>query len=161
MIGHYAMLELGVQEFQDLWSGVRSSSILLEPLCMKRTLSPPQLREEEGVQHHGVILPIDVILKHERPSQALRGNCTPHQDFLGMQSGFVNLMWMLSVPEMHVLSVNVPHEVKLGLITKPNVFQTVRVLLQVITRFLDRPCPLFLAHISQRLEDMDLVRMHA
>jgi hypothetical protein len=54
MIGHYAMLELGVQEFQNLWSGVRSSSILLEPLCMKTTSS--QLREEAGVEHHDVIL---------------------------------------------------------------------------------------------------------
>ena len=77
---------------QDLWSGVRSSCIPLEPLCMKRTSSPSQLREEEGVEHHGVILPSDVILKHERPYQALRGNRITHQDFLGMQSGFVNLM---------------------------------------------------------------------
>jgi hypothetical protein len=75
------MLELGVQEFQDLWSGVRSSSILLEPLCMKRTSSPSQMREEEGVEHHGIILAIDVILKHERPNQALRGNRIPHQTF--------------------------------------------------------------------------------
>jgi len=102
------MLELGVEEFQDLWSGVRSSSILLEPLCMKRTLSPSQLREEEEVEHYDVILPSDLILKHERPNHALRGNCTTHQDFLGMQSGFVNLMWMPSAPEVHVLSVNVP-----------------------------------------------------
>jgi hypothetical protein len=153
------MLELGVQEFQDLWSSVRSSFILLEPLCMKRTLS--QLREEEGVKHHGIILPSDVILKHERPNQALRRNRTPHQDFLGMQSGSVNLMWMLSAPEMHVLSVNVPREVKVGLITKPNVFQSVRVLLQVITKFLLRPCPLFTAHSCQRLKDMGLVRMNA
>jgi len=154
------MLELGVQDFQDPWSDVRSSSILLEPLCMKRTSSPSQLREEEGVEHHGLILPSDVILKHERPNQALRGNRTPYQDFLGMQSGFVNFMWMLSAPETHVLSVNVPREVKVGLITKPNVFQCVRVLLQVITEFLRKPCPPFSAHSCQRLEDMDLVRMH-
>ena len=57
----------GAQEFQDLWSGVRSSSILLEPLCMKRTSSMSQLREVEGVEHHGVILSSDVILKHEGP----------------------------------------------------------------------------------------------
>jgi hypothetical protein len=134
------MLELGVQEFQDFWSGVvRSISILFEPLCMKRTPSPSQLRGEEGVEHHGVILTSDVILKHERPSKALRGNRTPHQDFLGKQSGFVNLMWMLSAPETHVLSVNVPREVKVGLTTKPNVFQSVRVLLQVITEFLRKP----------------------
>jgi hypothetical protein len=155
------MLELGVQEFQGLWSGARSSSILLELLCMERTLSPSQLREEEGVKHHGVILPSDVILKHERPNQALHRKRTPHQDFLGMQSGFVNLMWMLSAPETHALSVNVPHEVKVGLITKPNVFQSVRVLLQVITEFLRKPCLLFSAHSCQRMEDMDLVRMHA
>jgi hypothetical protein len=155
------MLELGVQEFQDLWSSVRSSSILLELLCMKRTSTPSQLREEGGVEHYDVILPSDVILKHERPNQALRGNRTPHQDFKGMQSGSVNLMWMLSAPEMHDLSVNVPREVKVGLITKPNVFQSVRVLLQVITEFLLKPCPLFTAHSCQRLEDMDLVRMHA
>jgi hypothetical protein len=74
---------------------------------MKRTPSPSQLREE-GVEHHGVILSRDVILKYERANQALRGNRTPHQDFLGMQSGFVNLVWMLSAPETHVLSVNVP-----------------------------------------------------
>jgi hypothetical protein len=85
---------------------------------MKRTSSPSQLREEEGVEHHGVILSIDVILKHERPNQALHGNRTTHQDFLGMQSGFVNLMSMLSAPETHVLSVNVPREVKVGFITK-------------------------------------------
>jgi len=96
------MLELGVQEIQDLWSGVRSSAILLEPLCMKRTSSLSQLREKEGVEHHGVILPSYVILKHERPNQALRVNRTPHQDFLGLQSGFVNLMWMLSAPETHL-----------------------------------------------------------
>jgi hypothetical protein len=82
------MLKPGVQDFQDLWSGVRSSSILLEPLCMKRTSSPSQLREEGGVEHHDVILLSDVILKHERPNQALSGNRTPHQDFLGVQSGF-------------------------------------------------------------------------
>jgi hypothetical protein len=70
------MLELGEQEFQDLWSGVSSSSILLEPLCMKRTSSPSQLREEKGVEHHDVVLPIGVILKHERPNQAPRGNRT-------------------------------------------------------------------------------------
>ena len=103
-IGQYAMLELGVQEFQDLWSCVRSSSILLEQRCTKSTSPPSQLREE-GVEHHGVILPSDIILKHGRPDQALRGNRTPHQDFLGMQSGFVNLTWMLSAPETHVLSV--------------------------------------------------------
>jgi len=100
------MMELGVQEFQGLWSGMRSSSIMLEPLCMKRTLSPSQLREGEGVEHHGVILPSDVIFKHERPNQALHGNRTLHQDFLGMKSGFVNFMWMLSAPETHVLSLN-------------------------------------------------------
>jgi len=50
-----------------------------------------------------------------------------------MQSEFVNLMWMMSARETHVLSVNVPPEVKGGLITKLNVFQSVRVLLQVIT----------------------------
>jgi hypothetical protein len=61
-----------------------------------------------------------------------------------MQSGFVNLMRMLSAPETHVLSVNVPREVKVGLITKPNVFHSVRVLLHVITEFLRRPCPVFL-----------------
>jgi hypothetical protein len=138
-IGHYAMLELGVQEFQDLWSSVRCSSILLEPLCMKRTSSPSQLREEEGVEHHSVILPSDVILQHERTNQVLRGNRTSHQDFLGMQSGFVNLVWILSTPETHVLSVNVPREVKVGFITKPNVFQSVRVLLQMITEFLRKP----------------------
>jgi len=160
-IGHFAMLELGVQDFQDLWSCVRSSSILLEPRCMKRTSPPSQLREEEGVEHHGVILSSDVILKHERPNQALRGNRTPHQDFLGMQNGFVNLTWMLSAPETHILSVNVPREVKGGLITKPNVFESVRVLLQVITEFVRKPCPLFSAHSCQRLEDMDLVLMHA
>jgi hypothetical protein len=153
------MLEIGVQEFQDLWSGVRSSSFLLEPLPMKRISSPSQVREEEGVEHHDVILPTDGILKHERPNQALRGNGTPHQDFLGMQSGFVT--WMLSSPETHVLSVNVPREVKVGLITKPNVFQSVRVLLLVITEFLRKPCPLFSGHSCQRLEDMDLVRIHA
>jgi len=103
MIGHYATLELGVQEFQDLWNGVRSSSILLGPLRMKKTSSPSQLSEEEGVEHHGEILPSDVILKHERPIQALRGNRTPHKGFLGMQSGFVYLIWMLSVPETYVL----------------------------------------------------------
>jgi len=92
MTGHYGMLELGVQEFQNLWSSVRSSSILLEPLCMKTISSQSQLREEQGVERHGVILPSDVILKLERPNQALRGNRTPRQDFLGMQSGFVNLM---------------------------------------------------------------------
>jgi hypothetical protein len=151
------MLELGVQEFQDFWSGVRSSSILLEPLCMKRISSPSPLREEEGDEHYGIILPCDVILKH----QALCRKCTPHQDFLGMQSGFVNLMCMLSAPETHVLSVNVPRKVKVGLITKPNVFQSVRFLLQVITEFLCKPCPLFSAHSCQRLESMDLVRMHA
>jgi hypothetical protein len=122
------MLELGVQAFQDLWSGVRSSSILLEPLCMKRTLSSSQLREEKGVEHHGVILPSDVILKHERPNQALRGNRT-YRDSLGIQSGFVNLMWMQSAPETHVLSANVPRKLKVVLITKQNVLQTVRVLL--------------------------------
>jgi len=154
------MLELGVREFQDLWSGVRFSSILLEPLCMKRTSSPPQLKEE-GVEHHGVILPSDVILKHDRPNQALRGNRTPHEDFLGIQSEFVNLMWMLNAPETHVLSVNVPREVKVGLVTKPNTSQSVRILLQVITEFLRKPCLLISAHSCQRLEDMDLVRMHA
>jgi len=80
------MLELGVQEFQNLWSGVRSSSILLELLCVKRTSSLSQLRDEEGVEHRGVILPSDVILKHERPNQALRGNRKPHQEYPGMQS---------------------------------------------------------------------------
>jgi len=84
------------------WSGVRSSSILLGPLCLKRTFFPSQLREEEGVEHYDVILPSDIILKYERPNQALCGNHTPHQYFLGMQSGFVNLMWMLGAPEMHV-----------------------------------------------------------
>jgi hypothetical protein len=106
---------------------------------MKRTSSPSQLREEERVEHHDVILPTDEIIKHERPSQALRGNRTPHQEFLGMQSGFVNLMWMLSAPETHVLSFNVPRELKVGLITKLNVFQSVRVLLQVITEFFRKP----------------------
>jgi len=96
------MLELGVQDFQDLWCGVRSSSILVVPPCMKRTSSPQLM--EEGVEHHDVILPSDVILKHERPNQALSGNRTPHQEFLDMQSVFVNLMWMLSAPETHVLS---------------------------------------------------------
>jgi len=62
---------------------------------------------------------------------------------------------------MHVLSVNVPHEVKVGLITKPNVFQSVRALLKVITKFLRKPCLFFLAPSCQRLEDMDLVQMHA
>jgi hypothetical protein len=128
---------------------------------MKKTSSPSQLREEGGVEHHGVILPSDVILKNERLIQALRGNRTPHQDFLGMQSGLVYLMWMLSAPETHVLSVNVPREVKVGLITKPNVFQSVRVVLQVITKFLRKPCLLFSAHSCQRLEDIDLVQMHA
>jgi hypothetical protein len=155
------MLELGVQEFQDLWSGVRSSSILLEPLRMKRTSSPTQLREGGEVEHHGVILPSDVILRHEKPNQALRRNCTLHEDFLGMQSGFVNLMWMLSAPETHVLSVNDTRAVKVGLITKPNVFQSVRFLLQLITEFLRKPRPLFSTHSCQRLEDMDLIRMHA
>jgi hypothetical protein len=32
--------EFRVQEFQDFWTGVRSSSILLEPLYMKRTSKP-------------------------------------------------------------------------------------------------------------------------
>jgi len=68
---------------------------------------------------------------------------------------------MLSAPETHVLSVNVPREVNVGLITKPNVFQSVRVLLQVITEFLRKPCPLYSARSCQRLEDMDLVQMHA
>ena len=85
---------------------MRSSSVLLEPLCTNRTSSLSQLREEEGVKHHGVILTSDVSLKHERLDQALHGNRTPHQDFLGMQSGFVNLTWMLSAPETHVLSVD-------------------------------------------------------
>jgi len=125
-IAHFAMLKLGVQEFQDLWSNVRSSSILLEPLCMKRTSYLSQLRGK-GVDNHGVILSSDVILKHERPNQALRGNRTTHKDFLGMQSGFVNLMWMLSARETQVLSVNVPLEMKVGFITKTNVFQSVRV----------------------------------
>jgi hypothetical protein len=155
------MMELEVQEFQDLWRGVRSSSILLKLLCMKRTLSSSQLREEEGVEDHVVILPSDVILKHERPNQALCGTRLPHQDFLGMQSGFVNLMWILRDPETEVLSVNVPREVKVGFTTKPNVFLIVRVLLQVITEFLREPCPLFSARGCQRLEDMDPVRMHA
>jgi hypothetical protein len=62
---------------------------------------------------------------------------------------------------MHVLSVNAPREVKVGLVTKPNVFQSVRFLLQVITEFLHKTCPLFSAHSCQRMEDMDLVRMHA
>jgi hypothetical protein len=159
---HFAMLELGVQEFQSLWSSVRSSSILFEPLCMKRTSYPSQLREEEGVDHHGVILSSDVILKHKRPNQTLRRNSTPHQDFLGMQSGFVNLMWMLSVAETHFLSVNVPSEVKIGFITKTNnMFQSVRYLLQVITEFLHKTSQIFSAHSCQRLEDIDLVRMHA
>jgi hypothetical protein len=78
-----------------------------------------------------------------------------------MQSGFVNLMLMLSAPETHVSAVNIPHEVKVGLITKENVFQSVRFLLQVITEFFRKPCPLFSALSCQRLEDMDLVRMHA
>ena len=155
------MLELGLQDFQALWSGVRSSCILLEPPRMKRTSSLSQLREEDGVEHHGVILPIDVILKHERPNQDPRRNCTPHQDVLAMQSGFVNLTWMLSAPGKHILSVNVPHEVKVGLNTKPNVFQSVEVLLQMITKFLRKPSPLFSAHSRHRLEDMDLVRVHA
>jgi hypothetical protein len=43
------MLELGVQEFQDLWSNERSSSILLEPLCMKISSSPSQLRKELSI----------------------------------------------------------------------------------------------------------------
>ena len=128
---------------------------------MNRTPSPSQLREEEGVEHHGVILSSDVILKHEKPNQALRGNRTPHQDFVDMQSGFVNLIWMLSAPETRVLSVNVPREVKVGLITKRNVFQSVRFLLHVITEFLRKPCPFFAAHSCRRLEGMDLVRMHA
>jgi hypothetical protein len=128
---------------------------------MKGTSSSSQLREEEGVEHHGVILPSDVILIHESPNQALRGNRTLHQDFLGMQSGFLNFMWTLSAQVTHVVSVNVLREVKVGLITKPNVFQSVRVLLQVITEFLRRICPLFSAHSCQRLEDMDLVQMHA
>jgi hypothetical protein len=102
---------------------------------MKRTSSSSQLREEEGMKHHGVILPSDAILKHESPIQALHGNRTSDQDFLGLPSGFVNLMWMLSAPEMHILSVNAPCEVKVGLITKPNVFQSVRILLQMITEF--------------------------
>jgi hypothetical protein len=154
------MLKLGVQEFQDLWSAARSSSILLEPLCMKRTSSPSQLREDEEVEQHGVVLSSDIIVKHERPNQALRGNRTPHEDFLGIQSEFVNLMWMLNAPETHVLSVNVPREVKVGLVTKPNTSQSVRILLQVITEFLRKPCLLISAHSCQRLEDMDLVRMH-
>jgi len=154
------MLKLGVQEFQALWSGVRSSSILLEPLCMKRTSFPSQLREEEEVQHHSVILPIGAIPKHEKPNQALRRKRTPHQDVLGMQSGFVNLTWMLCAPEKHVLSVSVPHEVKIGLMTKPNVFQSVRVLPYVITKFLCKPCLLISAHRCQRLKDMDLVWTH-
>ena len=68
---------------------------------------------------------------------------------------------MLSAPETHVLSVNVPRKVKVGFISKPNVLQSVRVLLLVITEFLRKPCPLFSAHSCQRLEGMDLVRMHA
>jgi len=44
---------------------------------------------------------------------------------------------------------------------KPNVFQSVRVLLQVITEFLRKPCPLFPANSCQRLEDMDFVQTHA
>ena len=124
---------------------------------MKRTSFPSQLREEGVVQHHSVILPIDIILKHERPNQTLCG--TPRRS--GMQSGFVNLMWMLNAPGKHVLSVNVPHEVKVVLITKPNVFQNVRVLPYVITKFLCKPCLLFSAHSCQRLEDMDLVQTHA
>jgi hypothetical protein len=160
-IAHFAKLELGVQEFQDLWSNVRSSSILLEPLYTKRTSYPSQLREEEGVDHHGVILFSDVILKHERPNLALRGTRRPHQDFLGMQSRFVNLTWMLGAPETHIWSVNVPREVKVGFITKTNVFQSVRILLQVITELLRKPSPIFSTHSCQRLEDMDLVRMHA
>jgi len=155
------MLELGVQEFQDLWSGVRSYSILLEPLCMKRTSSPSQLREEEGVEHHVVILPSDVILKHERPNQALRGIRIPRQDFLSMQSEFVNLMWMLHAQKRKLCSVNIPREVKVGFITKPNVFLCVSFLLQVITEFLRKPCPLSSAHGCQRLEDMDPVLMNA
>jgi len=82
-IGHYAMLELRMQEFQDLWSGMRSSSILLEPLRMKRTSSPSQLREEEGVEHHGVILPNDVIFKHERPNLIFVFPCIIIYGFVG------------------------------------------------------------------------------
>jgi hypothetical protein len=78
-----------------------------------------------------------------------------------MQSGFVNLTWMLSAPGEHILSVNVPHEVKVGLNTKPNVFQSAGVLLQMITKFLRKPSPLFSAHSRHRLEDMVLVRVHA
>jgi hypothetical protein len=91
----------------------------------------------------------------------VRGNRTPHQDFLGMQSEIVNVMWMRSVPQTHVLSVDVPRKVKVGLITKPNVLQGVRILLQGITEFLRKTCRLFSAHSCQRLDDMDLVRMHA
>ena len=83
-----------------------------------------------------------------------------NQDFLGMQSEFVNWMWMLSAPETHIFSVNIPRDVKVGLITKPNEFQSVRVLLQVITEFLSKPCPLLYSDCCQRLENMDLVRMH-
>ena len=100
------MMELGAQEFQDLWSGVRYSSILLEPVWVKRITSPSQLREEEGVEHHVVILQSDVILKHERPKRALRGIHIPQQDILGMQSGFVDLIWQLRALEAEVLSVN-------------------------------------------------------
>jgi len=46
---------------------------------------------------------------------------------------------------MQVLSVNVPCEVKVGLITNANVFQSVRFLLQVITEFLHKLCLLFSA----------------
>jgi hypothetical protein len=58
-------------------------------------------------------------------------------------------------------SVNVPREVKVGLVIKPNVFQSVRFLLRVVTEFLRKLRPLFSAHSCQKLEDTDLVRMHA
>jgi len=50
---------------------------------------------------------------------------------------------MLSAPETYILSVNVPREVKVGFVTKLNVFQSVRFLLQVIIEFLRKPCPIF------------------
>lgn len=64
---------------------------------------------------------------------------------------------MMSSPETLFMSDDVPREVKVGLITKPDVFQNVRVLLQMISEFLHRSCLLFSAHSCQRVKDMNLV----
>jgi hypothetical protein len=67
---------------------------------------------EEGFEHNGVILSSVIIVQHERPNQALRGKRTSHQDFLGMQSGFVKLMLMLSDPETHFCLLMFPVRLK-------------------------------------------------